>query len=194
MMIHWFITHLYVKVSYETRQLLDPEVHFNDEGKIQEVYKFRSRLEIINKLVLFLIGLITLGFIVGANHTTVEFITAYTELTLLLVFLGVWAWTLFKLYSDVKNSQKLLPDKKIFAIHGALLFAFLLLFAINETFYFWIKDAEEAGDGPIRIDVLYGNTQIAEFLQNVSELFIFFLVVYLLMSQTKDQAKRKLQF
>ena len=41
--------------------------------------------------------------------------------------LVAWAWSLFRLYRDIKYSEKLLPDKKIFILHASLLIAFLLI-------------------------------------------------------------------
>lgn len=49
-------------------------------------------------------------------------------LAILIGFTVVWGWTLFKLYRDTKNSEKLLPAKKTFIVHGSLLFLFRFLF------------------------------------------------------------------
>lgn len=48
-----------------------------------------------------------------------------TQIMLWSMF-AAWAWAMFKLYRDVKHSEKLLPDKKIFIVPGSLLIVFLI--------------------------------------------------------------------
>lgn len=51
----------------------------------------------------------------------------YTQLGLFWAFMIAWAWTLVKLYRDIKHSKKLLPNKRVFKLHGFLLFAFAVI-------------------------------------------------------------------
>jgi len=42
-----------------------------------------------------------------------------------------WGWTLHKLYRNTVHSEKLLPDKRLFILHGSLLAFWLLMQALN---------------------------------------------------------------
>lgn len=65
MLLHWLITHTYLTASQETRQLLDADLHMDDQQKLGEVYTLRKRMAWINIAVIILIGLITLGTVFG---------------------------------------------------------------------------------------------------------------------------------
>ena len=55
------------------------------------------------------------------------YIGNYGWLAMIAIFTLTWGWTLFKLYRDVVHSKKLLPNKKIFILHGSLLVLFVIL-------------------------------------------------------------------
>jgi len=133
-LIHYVITQLYLRVSFETKAILDREVLFNNAGKLAEVEQFKTRMKWAN----FLCPLLVLGFsvcqyIALKNETKVVFydVGFYGWLIMVTVFTITWGWTLHKLYRDTKLSEKLLPDKRIFVLHGSLLVLFLLVLAIN---------------------------------------------------------------
>ena len=44
-----------------------------------------------------------------------------------------WAWTLMRLYKDIQHSEKLLPKKRIFKLHGYLLTAYFLLLPLAQV-------------------------------------------------------------
>ena len=82
-----------------------------------------------NVTMTLLILAIAVCYYVGikkADHLPLEIATA--NWLLFPSFLTVlWAWPLYKLYRDTRNSKNLLPNKKIFILHGSLIVLFLLL-------------------------------------------------------------------
>ena len=57
--------------------------------------------------------------------------------------LFAWAWTLIRLYKDIKHSEKLLPNKRIFILHGSLLTIYLLLYALCEILLYAYNHTED---------------------------------------------------
>ena len=51
----------------------------------------------------------------------------YMSLSFVSVCTIIWGYTLIRLYKDVKTSEKLLPNKKLFFLHGSLLSLYLIL-------------------------------------------------------------------
>jgi hypothetical protein len=54
-----------------------------------------------------------------------------------------WAWTLIRLYRDIDHSEKLLPNKRIFILHGSLLGAYLVLFAMTQLLIYMFFHAKD---------------------------------------------------
>jgi hypothetical protein len=44
-----------------------------------------------------------------------------------------WTWTLVRLYKDIKHAEKLLPNKRLFKIHGILLAIYMVLSVLNQV-------------------------------------------------------------
>jgi len=129
LMIHWLITQSYIKVAYETKFILDRDVLFNDPVKLAAVRRFKRIMKCANVAMTLLILAIAVCFYV-ANKTgnlLLNYIANICWLVLPSFFTIMWAWPLYKLYRDTRNSKKLLPNKKIFILHGSLLVLFLLL-------------------------------------------------------------------
>ena len=96
--------------------------------------------------------------------------------------LVAWAWSLFRLYRDIKHSEKLLPDKKIFILHGSLLIAFLLTL-LTQTIILEIADTQTSGSNAQL--VLYGTYNLLGLIYNCIEMATFYLVVHLMMAVTQ---------
>lgn len=93
-----------------------------------------------------------------------------------------WSWALFSLYRDVKHSEKLLPDKKIFLLHGSLLTAFLVLL-LAQTIIQEIADKQTTPT--YEPYTLYGIVDLLGFIFSCVEMATFYLVVFLMMRITK---------
>ena len=131
-LVHWVITQSYLRVAYETSQIIDKGVLFNDRDKLAAVYRFKTRIKIANVLCPCLILAFSVCIYFGMKNENGLFynIGWYGWLALVTIFTLTWGWTLHKLYRDTKRSKKLLPDKRIFILHGSLLVSFLLVQAI----------------------------------------------------------------
>lgn len=117
--------------------MVDPSVYLNSSEKRAEVETFKRRMVITTIIVLMLIaGTTTLWYFLGYDWTGKIWIAASTcYQTLLWSMLLTWAWSLYSLYRDVKHSKKLLPEKKLFILHGSLLASFLVCFLLSTTLW-----------------------------------------------------------
>ncbi len=101
-----------------------------------------------------------------------------------------WAWTLIRLYKDIKHSNKLLPSKGIFILHGSLLTGFLLLFAMEEI----LTNARNHADNLETYSILTGIYNIFAAILHLVELMTFFLVVKLMIPITPSDKEKRSKF
>ena len=97
-----------------------------------KVNSFQKTLLVITIIVGLLIAANTLCWYLDYYMTGYKlyFIANYSYQALLWGMLIAWAWSLFRLYRDIKHSEKLLPDKQIFILHGGLLTGYLIIYLV----------------------------------------------------------------
>ena len=110
--------------------LLNKDTYLKSADEMVFVPKFRCYLTTANISASILIIAISAFYSIAYFYDRVElqFITDDTTLVLKLLCSVAWAWTLIKLYWDVAHSEKLLPNKRIFIIHGSLLTVYILIY------------------------------------------------------------------
>jgi hypothetical protein len=120
---HWIITITYIKTSLETRMLLNKETYLKSADEMVFVRNFRCYLATANISASIVIIAISAFFSIADFYESVKLLLiangAAVVFELLCSF--AWAWTLIRLYKDITHSEKLLPNKRIFFIHGSLL-------------------------------------------------------------------------
>lgn len=79
----------------------------------------------------------------GAEFGFLWFVPNYGQLIMLWVFMVTWAWTLILLYRNVKHQEKVLPNKKVFILHGIVLSVYLVIYTTNVALYQKAAFAEE---------------------------------------------------
>jgi len=139
---HWIITDTYIRVSFETRMLLKKETYMNAAAHLDEVTESRRKLTIANVCAGILIMAMSTCFYVGNRREDgylLQMIAAYSELVFQMGCMVAWACTLVRLYKDINHSEKLLPKKRIFILHGSLLVAYLLVFALTQLLTYWFR-------------------------------------------------------
>ena len=96
---HWLITQLYIKVSFETRLLLDPGIYFNHTDKLLTIGTFQKRIRAANYAIVALVLALGVCIYFGASdsYIIIDFIGDYGDLFLLILFTAAWGWTLSKL-------------------------------------------------------------------------------------------------
>ena len=114
----------------------------------------------------------------------------YGILALLTIFTLTWGWTLHKLYRDTKRSDKLLPKKGIFILHGSLLVLFLLLQALN--IYAWPRAVQSATQKAY--DDWFGIADLSNFFYNLFEAMTFGLVLFLMLPMGGNQKMKRQEF
>lgn len=114
----------------------------------------------------------------------------YGWLVLLSCFTITWAWALYILYRDTIHSEKLLPNKRIFIVHGSLLTLFLFLNAI-EIYAYWKKEHTVTEHAIFVWADIYNLTL---FLLSVVEAITFSLVVFLMLPMGENQKMQRKEF
>jgi hypothetical protein len=130
---HWIIAAIYIKVSFETRMLLKKDTYLKSASELESVNLFRCCFATANITISIFIILIsiTLYLAVVLNSKVLIAVTDNSTLVFQFVFMLAWALTLINLYRDIKHSDKLLPNKRMFLLHGCLLTSYLFIYACN---------------------------------------------------------------
>ena len=113
--------------------MLDPDIYFNDKRKLDNVDRFRQKMKLANVLVGISIVVASVSVGIGENtDNAIYYAGSYFLYGMQIAFLLIWAWTLIKLYKEIKHSKRLLPDKRVFILHGILL-GFVMALSILYT-------------------------------------------------------------
>jgi len=72
------------------------------------------------------LGLLTLIAYTRETLGTLSFIADWLFILYQFTYLLIWAWALYVLYRDIKQARMLLPNKRIFFLHGSLLLLYIL--------------------------------------------------------------------
>ena len=92
-----------------------------------------------------------------------------------------WAWTLIRLYKDIEHSEKLLPNKRIFILHGSLIGGYLVLYALSLIMIYAGKHSENSKTR----DILIGSVDLLTGIENLLEIITFFLVIKFMLPITQ---------
>ena len=93
--------------------MVNAKVYLDQPEKMAQVDSQRKGMLIANIVMILLIAANTvMFFLAGGNYQGTLFIFAdYSFQVLLWGMLIAWAWSLFRVYKDIKHSEKLLPYK-----------------------------------------------------------------------------------
>ena len=101
-----------------------------------------------------------------------------------------WVCTLFRLYKDIEHSEKLLPNKQVFILHGYLLSGYLLLYIIINVVVSVAYNMENKNTQLI----LFAIYDISLSIQNLLQAITFFLVVKLMLPITPSDKNKRSKF
>jgi len=101
----------------------------------------------------------------------------YFAVVYMVMCLLVWAWTLKKLYADIKEAQGTLPNEKVFRLHGVLLVLFLVVDIAAITTDKIARGQPEKSDSQL---IWYGIANLLMAVADPLELLTFFLVALML--------------
>ncbi len=113
--------------------LLKKDTYLKSASELESVNLFRCCFTFANITISIMIILIsiTLYLAVVLNSKVLIAVTDNSTLVFQFVFMLAWALTLINLYRDIKHSDKLLPNKRMFLLHGCLLTSYLFIYASN---------------------------------------------------------------
>jgi len=134
-LIHWIIAVTYIRASFETRMLLDKNTYALIYAVDVSVRKFRCWLTLSNILVTIIILVISACEYFGDTYQFLRLLAVsdYSSVTFQFLCMIAWTWTLVRLYKDIKHAEKLLPNKRLFKIHGILLAIYMVLSVLNQV-------------------------------------------------------------
>ena len=126
---HWIVTIVYIKTSIETRMLLNKDTYVKSAYEMVSVRNFRCYVTTANIFASILIIAISATMCLALFFQYPKLFSIAYSVAIFFRFLCsvAWAWTLIRLYKDIKHSEKLLPNKRVFFIHGSLLTLYYLI-------------------------------------------------------------------
>jgi len=116
-------------VSIEVTYLLDKNIYLENQTTLTEFDRKKRNLQvfyIINVVLCVGLGLLTLIAYTRETLGTLSFIADWLFILYQFTYLLIWAWALYVLYRDIKQARMLLPNKRIFFLHGSLLVLYIL--------------------------------------------------------------------
>ncbi len=126
--VHWMFCYIYLKQQIEVKYLLDKRIYAANQAILMQRNRENFCLEVTN---IFNI-LVSIGLIVLYLWWSLYYYILYPNLIKLVstglktVYLVIWSYALYALFTKFKSSERLLPKKRVFINHAALLVAFLL--------------------------------------------------------------------
>ena len=156
------------------------------------VRKFRCWLTLANILVTILILVITACEYFGDTYQYLRLLTVsdYSSVTFQFLCMIAWTWTLIRLYRNIEHSEKLLPKKRLFILHGSLLTGYLLLFALDQILVCVALNLENKDTYLF----LIGIVDILLATYTLLEMMSFFLVAKLMLSITLSDKEKRSKF
>ena len=109
--------------------LLNKDTYIKSADEMVFVRNFRCYLATANIFASILVIAISAVFSIAGFYDRVKLVSIANIAAVVfeLVCSVAWAWTLIRLYKDIAHSEKLLPKKRIFLIHGSLLTIYFLI-------------------------------------------------------------------
>ena len=180
---HWIIAKTYIQAFFEARMLINKDTYTKSSTELVSVQKFKCWLTTANISIVILILLISIGQYLQFILVNIPQLGNINTLLTLAFQLGcsiAWAWTLIRLHKDIKHSEKLLPNKRIFIQHGTLLSIYFILFFINAL----ILLVSDLTDDKSTRQILLGTNGINECFLQLFEYSSFFLAVKMMLPIT----------
>lgn len=173
---------VYIKACYRTKQILNPQSYLTDPEKIAQVKRFERCLLFANvAVILFAVGISAMIWVAEDPDTKEYSIAQYLEGIFFWVCLVIWGLALIKLYRDVKQSEKILPNKRIFVVHGTLLTFFALSYILEQVLF---DKALKSPKDSIKFYRLAGTVDLMTLSTMLIELATFYLVIFMIMPLT----------
>ena len=128
------ICYNYLEVTIDVKSLLDKDIILHCTVKINEVDRKKCFLKVantINVLICLFCGIIYgISLYLNILGAEPDRISNIRLIPLEFTYSVTWCWALCKLYTQIKSSRYLLPNKRIFLLHGTLLFLYFLFSSI----------------------------------------------------------------
>ena len=132
---HWVITAIYLRVMTETRLLLHKDTYANIGAHLAYINRFRWLLNVAHVIAAILIFAFSAINYIGdwSRNKMLVSIGLDCSLVFQTACSLTWGCTLINLYRDVKQAKKLMPNQRIFLLHGCLLTLFLVLVFVQDV-------------------------------------------------------------
>lgn len=137
------VCYIYLLVTFQTDALLDKDVILNNQDRIASVERKKKCLMLASIVVVLLSLAVAVMYGIGFTYIyhkrgpRLLIAAMYLSVASIGVFLAIWALALAKLYNKVKNQEALLPNKKVFLLHGISLFLLVFFLSMNIGLQEW---------------------------------------------------------
>ena len=132
--VHWVITDAYIRTAFQTKMFLKLGTYFDARQTEVIVRRFKNCMRAVNLIVAVVIVSLSILYVFayirvyhGKKGLILFYLAFYLTISFQTICTIAWGVTLCALYRHVKASDKLLPNKKYFILHGVLLTSYLLM-------------------------------------------------------------------
>jgi hypothetical protein len=193
-LVHLYICLIYLRVSTEVTYLLDKNIYLENQSTLADFDRKKRNLLVfffINVVLCVGLGLLTLIAYTRASLGLLSFISDWLFIIFQFAYFLIWAWALYALYRDIKHANMLLPNKRIFVLHGSLLILYILG-VTGDTVLSYMP--QWLGCGEICFDKWRSFGQISVTVGNYAESASFLLVIYVMNPFTRKQRQQQQSF
>ena len=131
--VHWMVCLIYLRVTIEAKYLLDLRTYAYNSS-MQAIDKDKDYLSKANILMIVIFSLMLIGGVIAVflkDGKQIADVISSTANLLQFTFFIMWACSLVNLFKTIKSVQQLLPHKRIFVTHGALIGTYLVCILIQ---------------------------------------------------------------
>ena len=164
--------------------MFDRRIYTNDPKITHEINKDNCFLNIVNVINIAICVALLLFQVLSENYKAIN-ISWDIAISLILVYLVTWVYSLCALFAKFKASNRLLPNKKMFIIHGVLLAFYSLFNVIGQLSLYVPRFRNQCGENCYYI--CYGIDNMASACANITEQIMFVFVVYSYIPLTGSQ-------
>ena len=189
---HWIVTATYLRVALETKLLIPKDTEENVKDKLDYVNRLRFLFNAVNTFVASLIVALSVCYYLALvrESNLLKQIALTSSLVFQMACVLAWGCTLIKIYREVKQTKKLLPNKRVFTLHGCLLILYLVFYSAERILTHCALHTHDL----TKFYIFAGVVNIMICLRDLTEMATFFLVVKMMLPFTERDKKLRSRF
>ena len=186
------VCYVYLKTSVEMNALLDKRIHNDNKDRLAQVTRHKRALHIGTAIAVVLSladaalydTYADLKYLHGDKRLWLYYSFRYLQWAFELICLGLWGVALWKIARKTRQTDNLMPNKRMFALHGTLLVLYFVFFIATILLSQFAKPTY----------TVHGWYDLCAAFSDVFENASFCLVLYVMLPITKKQQARRQDF